>query len=99
MDLKMSPKDYPSEEDVIGLFRGRCPCKRPARTVHELEPRSRGRQSLRMVNRTAICRECHEEFHRQGASESNIQTWKEKIRDYLESIGAYETYVNWDNDG
>ena len=78
------------------LFKNRCPqCRGIAHTVHELEPRSRGITSMRMQNRTAICHPCHDAFHRLGASNSNILRWKEIIKDYLTSIGAYEEYINW----
>lgn len=75
------------------LFRGRCPkCKRWAVTIHELEPRSRGKDSMRRNNRTPIDAECHEEFHRQGASEENIEAWKLIIKTYLVNLGNWEEY-------
>jgi hypothetical protein len=90
---------YPSVSQVLSLFKDRCPkCRRIANTVHELEPRSRGVTTMRMQNRTAICDPCHEEFHKQGASEHNISVWKEIIFDYLQDAGTWEVYKNWGSD-
>lgn len=78
----------------------RCPkCGRQSSETHELEPRSRGEWTNKMQNRTAICRYCHNEFHKQGASEVNVRVWKEIIKMYLESIGNWEKYENWGQDG
>lgn len=89
---------YPSPEQVMFLFKGRCPaCYGSAVTVHELEPRARGQYTLRMQNRTAICRDCHDDFHKHGASEHNIAVWKVIISEYLKSIGNWDLYNNWGN--
>lgn len=96
--MKTSPNVmlYPSSEQVMDLFVGRCPkCRKGATTVHELEPRSRGQKSLQMQNRTAICYWCHLEFHNLGASKENIERWKVHIQKYLTSIGKYDEYLNW----
>ena len=80
---------------LLEIFDGRCPmCRSMATTIHELEPRSRGSASMRFTNRTPICDECHNEFHRKGASEKNIDAWKKIIRSYLEQIGRLELYVD-----
>lgn len=91
---------YPTVDQVQELFRWRCPkCRRASRCVHELEPRSRGKDSMRMQNRTAICNTCHIEYHKYGASEQQIAAWKEIIFEYLSAIGNWETYLNWGYDG
>ena len=84
-----------SDKDIIEkVFKNRCPkCRRLAATIHELEPRSRGKASLKLQNRTAIDRECHEEYHRLGASDKRIAEWEEYIEKYLRSIGTWELYV------
>jgi uncharacterized protein with PIN domain len=82
------------------LFDNRCPnCRGMATEVHELEPRSRGKYTMRMQNRTAICRTCHDEFHKYGSSEHSVNIWKEIIHDYLRNIGAWDIYMNWGNNG
>ena len=81
---------------LVKLFKGRCPntkCGHAiATTVHELVPRARGKRSGRLTNRTMICRECHDSFHKNGASTSQIEKWRNIIREYLEGIGTSEKY-------
>ena len=90
---------YPSTNQVLSLFKDRCPkCRNIANTVHELEPRSRGQYTMRMQNRTAICDKCHDEFHQQGASEVNVSVWKEIIFDFLMDIGTWVVYRDWGKD-
>lgn len=84
--------DLSDDFRLLEIFRGRCPCRRMAVTIHELEPRSRGKSSMRFTNRTPICFECHNEFHRKGASKKNIVDWKDKIEKYLRAIGTWEQY-------
>lgn len=99
MDLKnwQESKRYPSREQVLDLFKYRCPrCRQSAFVVHELEPRSRGEDSMRMDNRCAICFLCHENFHAHGATDLNISDWREDIKKYLIAIGNWEEYSNWD---
>lgn len=44
------------------------------------------------VNRTAICHSCHDEYHRQGASDELIAEWEKKIESYLKLIGTWDEY-------
>jgi transposase-like protein len=75
------------------IFKGRCPkCRRVAVTIHELAPRSRGAGSMLFTNRTPICAECHDTFHRNGASPSQIEIWHGIIKTYLINIGTSEQY-------
>ena len=94
-------RDLSEDFLLLEIFGGRCPnpkCHRAwASTIHELEPRARGEQSMRRTNRTPICKECHEEFHRKGASEKNINAWKAIIEAYLKAIGNWERYVDTEN--
>ena len=99
MNLKKLPenKHYPSREEVLQIFKYRCPrCRQSAFVVHELEPRSRGENSMRMKNRCVICFTCHEEFHRAGASDWKIKEVKDDVAAYLVAIGNWEEYSTWD---
>jgi hypothetical protein len=49
-----------------------------------------------MINRVAIDAECHEEYHRQGASDTLIAIWRLKTELYLKSIGAWEEYEQYE---
>lgn len=98
----MLPEDtlYPSVEEVQQIFNYRCPkCRRASYTVHELEPRARGKYTLLMQNRTAICFECHDNFHGKGASMEQIHEWQDYIKSYLKSIGRWEEYLGWGSHG
>ena len=89
-------RDFTKDFELLEMFGGRCPnpkCGRSwASTIHELEPRSRGSYSMRVTNRVPICKNCHEEFHRLGASKKNIDRWKVIIENYLKAIGNWELY-------
>lgn len=94
MKIEHDPLD---DEFLYKVFHGRCPkCKQWAVTIHELIPRSRGKRSMEITNRTPICARCHEEFHHYGASSVQIDTWHGIIKQYLESIGTWEQYAKVD---
>lgn len=58
-------------QQVLDYFHGRCiVCANAAAVVHEIEPRARGKQSMRFGNRVALCRNCHEWAHNVGANKS-----------------------------
>lgn len=60
-----------TSRDVIDYFRGRCViCLHTATCTHEIEPRARGKKSMRFENRVALCRECHNWAHVVGADKS-----------------------------
>lgn len=42
----------------------------------------------------AIDNECHEDYHRQGASDKLVSEWKSLIETYLKSIGTWNSYVD-----
>jgi hypothetical protein len=80
-------------ELLFSIFKGRCPkCRKVATEIHELAPRSRGASSMLLTNRTPICRGCHDEYHRAGASVSQIEEWHGIIQLYLTNIGTAEKY-------
>ena len=80
-------------ELLFRIFKGRCPkCRKIAVTIHELIPRSRGISSMVLTNRTPICFDCHDEFHHNGASPSQISEWHSIIKQYLINIGTAEEY-------
>jgi len=56
-----------NKQEIIELFKSRCVrCQRPASTVHECEPRSQGKDSMKLKNRVPICTDCHGWAHRVG---------------------------------
>lgn len=77
---------------VWDLFNGRCflcPQHAPGSDVHELEPRSRGGNWMRVENRVVVCRSCHRLIHMKGVSESYLAELKEKRINFLKMIGKY----------
>ena len=88
-------RDLSDDFKLLEMFDGRCPnCRSMAATIHELEPRSRGKASMRLTNRTPICDNCHNEFHRLGASKKQVDKWKKIVSHYLKVIGRLEQYVD-----
>lgn len=60
-----------SSDEVIAFFKGRCViCLHPATVTHEIEPRARGKKSMRFENRVALCNDCHDWAHLVGANKS-----------------------------
>lgn len=75
MDLKntdnISDTVSITSKDVIKYFKGRCVlCMRTATCTHEIEPRARGKKSMRFENRIALCNDCHNWAHIVGADKS-----------------------------
>lgn len=63
--------EYTPTWKIIEYFKGRCViCNASAVVVHEIEPRARGKKSMRIENRVALCAECHEWAHQVGADRS-----------------------------
>lgn len=82
-----------NDEEIYKLFNEKCPkCKRKADTIHEIRPRSRGRSSMLLYNRTAICHTCHSEYHKHGASKSLVEEWQSIRDDYLTKLGKSWTF-------
>lgn len=56
---------------IIEYFKGRCIiCNAVAVVVHEIEPRARGKRSMRTENRVPLCVNCHDWAHNVGANAS-----------------------------
>ena len=56
---------------IMDVFGYRCVrCGRSASTIHEMIPRSSGKESMNVNNRVPICRECHQWAHDVGTNKS-----------------------------
>lgn len=52
------------QEFLFRVYRGRCVhCGRKADQIHEIVPRSKDKDALRLSNRVALCQKCHEWAH------------------------------------
>lgn len=69
--LRDTVSEYTPSWKIIEYFKGRCIiCNATAVVVHEIEPRARGKKSMRDENRVPLCRDCHDWAHNIGAKAS-----------------------------
>lgn len=78
-NIALNPSELdPDYERIMELFDHRCVvCGRMAVTVHEIEPKSRGRQiAMQFENRISICHPCHVWVH-----EHNTKQTRDELRE------------------
>lgn len=86
-------QDFPNEEAFIQwLFNGRCIlCFKKAECIHEIIPRSSGKESMHWKNRIPLCNECHNmgenSVHHRGISKEVIQELQKARIDFLIRLG------------
>lgn len=62
------------QREVFAEFHGRCcVCLGRADVVHEIEPRSRGDDTINKNNMLTLCNHDHDEVHREGASDEQVE--------------------------
>lgn len=89
--MKIPEKD--SRDFIVWLFRGRCVvCYGPGSDVNEIEPKSRGKRSLRWQNKVLMCRSCHDDYHANGTSFTAIDKLRQRRTEVLIAMGR-EEYV------
>lgn len=77
----------PIREQVIISLHGRCVrCRRSYDVVHEIVPRSNGKDAYRITNRVTLCYECHEWAHRNA--QSLVRSELHRLR--LEALKRYD---------
>ena len=81
-----------AREMIHWLFGNRCvQCKHLALDVNEIIPRSRNRNSVSdWRNRVPLCKECHNEYHKDGVTDEKISVMQILRKSYLVSIGRGE---------
>jgi len=78
---------------LFWLYNNRCimrGCFNPAGVIHEIEPRSSGKDSLFWKNRVTLCNTCHRRIHDSGINDKTIKELREIRVEYLEMIGKSE---------
>ena len=80
-----------SDEFIKWLFRDRCViCHAHANVVHEIIPRSAGKESMNWENRITLCNECHRQVHDKGIGDDEIFALQQGRIEFLEMIGRSE---------
>lgn len=77
------------------LFNDRCigidgACYEKATEVHEIVPRSYGKESMHWKNRVTLCKNHHDSCHHQGISDELILILQKRRRIVLEFFCNYE---------
>lgn len=89
MKNSSTPDVFASEtEKILQHFHNRCVrCKKPAKVVHEIIPRSRRpRTWMAFENRVPLCENCHFWAHKHGAKSSADEL--RRLRDEFEQARA-----------
>jgi 5-methylcytosine-specific restriction endonuclease McrA len=73
--------DDPDRSIIMERFRYRClRCGRIAVTIHEIEPKSHGREKAMLIeNRIPLCNDCHLWVH--GHNTQEVRTMLRKLRE------------------
>jgi len=84
-----------SDEFILWLFRYRCIiCNREAQVIHEIIPRSSGKEAMDWKNKVTLCNEHHttgkDAVHKKGISDDVIRELQEKRIEFLKMIGRKE---------
>jgi 5-methylcytosine-specific restriction endonuclease McrA len=73
-----------SHDLILWLFDYRCiNCTRPTRAVHEIIPRSHGKNSMMIKNRVPLCHECHIPWAHGKGTNNSIPILQRKRREFL----------------
>lgn len=85
-----------SDNFIWFLFKHLCvSCHKPASEINEILPRSRSKESiLNWENRVTMCRDCHNEYHRQGVNSKTQEELFFKRQEALKLFGR-EEYINY----
>lgn len=85
----------PEPSFIWWLFRNLCvSCKHPADEINEIIPRSRSKESvLDWTNRVTMCKNCHNEYHKNGVNAVTIHALQQKRINFLKDMGR-EEYLN-----
>ncbi len=88
--VEPTPADY----FIYWLFHYRCVnCRLPATEINEIKPRGRSKKNiLDWKNRVPMCRECHNNFHKDGVTDDKIVATQLMREQFLVSTGR-EKYV------
>jgi len=82
-----------SEEFIKWLFMERCVIDTaPFSVIHEIRPRSSGKEAMEWKNRVTLCSDCHRQIHKKGVGEEEILALQQIRAEFLKMIGR-ESYT------
>lgn len=89
--LNTKPENPYTDEFIRWLFKDRCIiCFMKADVIHEINPRSSGKDAMDYHNRVTLCNKDHASVHNQGTGEQQIE-WLKSLRiEVLEAFGREE---------
>ena len=89
--MKFPREPNNTDEFIRWLFHNRCIIDRKsAEVIHEIRPRSSGKDAMNWKNRVTLCNECHRQIHDSGVEEEEILALQHIRKEFLELIGRID---------
>ncbi len=97
-DDNKNPLTTNDDNEAIGnLYSNRCiHCGSSTFTIHEIEPRSTGKQSMRLSNRIPLCPEFHDFIHTQTSPKKlrhQLQIWQSQVLKLIHRTSSWTKLV------